>query len=218
MNKKLLIALSIVISAIMFIACAWHTYDELFVQHLYETTDIADYGTYVGNFDNETPTAFINSFFPEEIDESFENVQYVYRARKGDSYAYEAYLEFTISDEAAFEAYIQEYTESEKLQVFPYDDSMQEWIVSDFLDLSSGPEREDSGGEYRGYGIHYAEIGKILIDPQENKLIYVALGVNDGGVVTTGYLKEYFERFGIDPLEYAEGKSAYLEVRGVSAS
>jgi len=29
----------------------------------YETTDIANYGSYIGNYDNETPTEFIESFF-----------------------------------------------------------------------------------------------------------------------------------------------------------
>ena len=207
MNKKLLIALSLVICLIVFVVFAWRFYDETFIHNFYETTDIADYGEYVGNFDNKTPSAFITTFFPEKIDESFKNVRYVYRARKGDSYAYEAYLEFTISDDTAFELYIQEHTNAKELQAFSYDDDIQQWIKSDIFDLSSTQEKEDVCGGYKGFCIGYAEIGKILINNKENKIIYIALGVNDGGIVTTGYLREYFQQFGIDPLEYAESRS-----------
>lgn len=211
MNKKLLIALSIVISVIIFIVLVWRFYDDTFIHNFYETTDITDYGTYIGNFDNKTPSAFIKSFFPEKIDASFENVRYVYRARKGDSYAYEAYLEFTISDDTAFETYIQEHINESELQAFSYDENIQQWIKSDRLDLRSTREEEDICGGYKGFRIGYAIIGKILINKNENKIIYVALGVNDGGIVTTGFLREYFQQFGIDPLEYAEGRTGYTE-------
>lgn len=207
MNKKLLIASSLVISVILFVVLAWRFYDETFIHNFYETTDIADYGEYAGNFDNKTPSAFITSFFPEKIDESFKNVRYVYRARKGDSYAYEAYLEFTISDDTAFEAYIRENINEKELQAFSYDDNIQQWIKSDIFDLRSTQEEEDICGGYKGFRIGYAIIGKILINKNENTIIYVALGVNDGGIVTTGYLREYFQQFGIDPLEYAESRS-----------
>lgn len=49
---------------------------------VYQTEDPAHYGEYIGNFDDKTPAAFINSFFPETIDTSFSNVQYHYKAKK----------------------------------------------------------------------------------------------------------------------------------------
>lgn len=33
----------------------------------YETTDLANYGSYIGNVNNKTPDELISSFFPEEV-------------------------------------------------------------------------------------------------------------------------------------------------------
>ena len=48
---------------------------------IYETTSIEDYGRYIGNYDNDTPHSFITSFFPAEIDDSFSDVEYSYKAK-----------------------------------------------------------------------------------------------------------------------------------------
>ena len=47
-----------------------------------ETTDIADYGIIIGNYDNDRPAEFMFSFFPEEISEDFSNVSYHYKAQR----------------------------------------------------------------------------------------------------------------------------------------
>ena len=168
----------------------------------YETTNIEDYGHFTGNYDNETVNKFVTSFFPKEIESSFENVKYVYRAEKFDTYAFEAWLEFEVQDENAFQQHINYATKGEELQVFQYDNAYLEYIIADSFQLVS-PHEDDIVSD-RNF-ISYAMIGKILINDAENKIIYVALGVYDGGGVNTDFLREYFTRFDIDPLQYDQG-------------
>ena len=163
----------------------------------YTTTDIADYGIYKGNYDNKSVQEFINSFFPDEIEGVFSNVTYSYRAQKNDTYAFEAYLSFAIEDEQQYKAFVQEHTADLNQQEFRYDAAYQEYVVID--------EFRPSSQEYENEDIHiqYAKIGKILCCHEKQEVIFVALGVYDGGVVTTDFLCVYFDRFQIDPREYA---------------
>ena len=160
------------------------------------TTDIEDYGKYVGNYDNDSVEAFITSFFPEKIEDDFANVKYSYRAQKGDAYAYEAYLEFQIEDEEEFESYILMKTGGKAVE-FSYDSDFKEYVISDILDLQT------EEGE-KTYNIGGAKIGKILYSEKDHRIIYVAIGVYDGGLAKTSFLCEYFNRFNIDPLKYKE--------------
>ena len=157
----------------------------------YITTDINDYGKYVGNYDNDFAQEFIPSFFPKEIDDTFADVKYSYRAQKGDSYAFEAYLEFKIEDVEKFKAYIGDEICGKSVE-FKYDSDFKEYIVSD--------EFQPTGSERNG--IRYAKIGKILYSEANQRIIYVAMGVYDGGGVTTDFLCEYFNRFNINPATY----------------
>lgn len=170
----------------------------------YETTDIANYGKYIGNYDNKSAEEFITSFFPKKIESYFSNVKYVYRAKQLDSYAYEAFLEFSIEDEALFREYVSNTTENAQLTPFEYDSSFMECNISDFIEFRAYFDADDVGPAR--YHIGYASIGKILINQDENRLIYVAIGVYDGGGVHTAFLREFFTRFNIDPGEYAQGK------------
>lgn len=169
----------------------------------YETTNIADYGNYKGNNDNKSVREFINSFFPEEISSDFENPKYIYRAKKFDAYAFEAYLEFTISDENTFQHYLKNVTNNAPLEKFEYDKDFFEYVIADELTISMSPseQKQETPGDY---AIQYAKIGKILFNEATNTVIYIALGVYDGGGVRTDYLCEYFTRFQIDPVEYDE--------------
>lgn len=176
-------------------------YGTIFVKH-YETTSISDYGQYTGNYDNKTVEKFINSFFPEEIEQSFENVNYVYRAKKFDAYAFEAWLEFNIQDENAFQTYVDTVTNGEQLQVFAYDNTYSEYVIADSFELHPNAKTDNDPSD--GYSIEYAMIGKILINYDKNEIIYIALGVYDGGGVHTDFLREYFTRFNIDPIQYDE--------------
>ena len=162
----------------------------------YVTTDIANYGTYKGNYDNKTVREFITSFFPDEIESNFSNVTYSYRAQKNDAYAFEAYLSFVIEDEKHYNAFVEKYTVGLSQQEFRYDAAYQEYTVIDEFEPSS---------EYENgiVSIRYAKIGKILCCPDKQEVIFVALGVYDGGVARTDFLCVYFNRFQIDPKEYA---------------
>lgn len=157
----------------------------------YVTTDLEDYGNYVGNYDNDFAETFTASFFPEKIEDNFEDVKYSYRAQKGDTYAFEAYLEFQIEDEASFQSYVFEKIGDGAID-FQYDLDFKEYVISDEFQLAG----EES------HGIRSAKIGKILYSEKDHRVIYVAIGVYDGGLVKTDFLCEYFNRFEIDPTNY----------------
>lgn len=170
--------------------------------YYYETTDVANYGDYIGNADNSFPQDFINSFFPEKIRDSFSDVIYSYRAEDFDAYGFEAYLEFTINDAAEFDRYITSIAAEEDWRVFQFDDNYMEYIISDEITLH--PRSQDETYNH----IEEAEIGKILYSEAEQRIIYIALGVYDGGGVTTEFLSVFFERFDIDPLLYEQTADA----------
>ena len=75
---------------------------------IYETNSVNDYLHITGNFINDEPRTFIQSFFPEKIEEYFSEVDYHYKAKRGDGYAYECYLEFVIEDAEQYAAYVAE--------------------------------------------------------------------------------------------------------------
>lgn len=168
---------------------------------IYETTYLWDYGKIIGNFDNDTPKAFITSFFPEEIDDSFSEIVYHYKAKKGDGYAYECYLEFVIEDPDEYQAFVEEHINVDESVVFAYDEHFYEQSVSNVLLLQTPRENEAV------YPISNAELGKILFSNEEQRLIFVAIGMYDGGGTNTVELSHFFSRFQIDPLEYE--KTAY---------
>ena len=172
----------------------------------YETTSIEDYGDYKGNFNNKTVKKFITLFFPQEIKPIYENINYIYRAEKFDTYAFEAWLEFEIRDEDAFQTYVDTVTKGERLQAFAYDNTYSEYVIAESFELHPNAQNDEDPSD--GYSIQYAMIGKILINDEKNEIIYVALGVYDGGGVRTDYLREYFTRFNIDPLQYDQGSEA----------
>ena len=164
----------------------------------YVTTSVENYGQYIGNYDNKTVQAFITSFFPEKIEDYFANITYSYRAEKADSYAFEAYLSFNVEDEVVYNSVVETFTAGLKQSVFRYDNKYYEYVlVDEFL--------PNSEVNYDGYiHIRYAKIGKILCNPEKQEIIFVALGVYDGGVAKTNFLTVYFDRFDINPREYAE--------------
>lgn len=163
----------------------------------YVTTDIADYGKYTGNYDDESVQEFITAFFPDEIESTFSDVQYSYRSQKNDAYAFEAYLSFTINNTEQYNAFVESHITELTKSNFRYDDSYWEYTVID--EFYPDPP-EDGRNDIH---IRYAKIGKILCCPDKQEVIFVALGVYDGGVVKTDFLCVYFERFQIDPREYA---------------
>lgn len=162
---------------------------------VYETTNINDYGKIRNNYDNDTPKEFIFSFFPAEIQDCFSNITYHYKAKKFDTYAYECYLEFTVDDSDTFDQIVQCYANPSQSVPFAYDNSFKDYTVSDYLCLQP---IEDS---QTAYPIEGAEFGKILYRQDDRRIIFIALGVYDGGGTTTAELGYFFAKFAIDPQE-----------------
>lgn len=163
----------------------------------FETNNISDYGKITGNYDNDTPQRFIQSFFPKEIEAGFSNVTYHYKAKKLDSYAYEAYLEFEITDKEAFDTFIAETVEMDDCTAFVSDPSYCEYVIEDELLIFW-----DRDGKINP-PIQYAKIGKVLFSEETHTIIFFAMGVYDGGGTSTDELNYFFNRFDIDPVEYA---------------
>jgi hypothetical protein len=166
--------------------------------NIFVTNDIHDYGKYIGNYDNDTPSDFINSFFPASISNSFTDIKYHYKAKKFDTYAYEAYLEFVIDDPDSFARFLEEYVCEEQCNPFLYDQAFLEYSISNVLRI--GESKNASGG----YSISYADIGKILFSVDEQRIIFIALGVYDGGGTDTSELNHFFSQFDIDCNQYKD--------------
>ena len=166
----------------------------------YITTDVADYGNYVGNIDNKRVERFITYFFPEQIEDYFSEVQYSYRAEEGDTCAFEAYLEFVIEDVEQYETFVAEYTSEVKGEAFSYNPEFTEYVYCDQFAITSYCKEEKK--DNRDVSIDSAGIAKILCDDEEQRIIFVALGVVDGGGTDTEFLTIYFDRFNIDPWGY----------------
>lgn len=197
-SKALIIVLfSVLVVCLGLIALIWSV-----APRQYVTTDLADYGNYIGNYDNQSVQKFITSFFPKEIQKKFTNITYSYRAQKNDTYAFEAYLEFTIEDAHEYEEFITQNTSGLEKKSFPYDDSYTEYVIFDeFYPIGYLDDNDDQEDDLDIH-IRYAKIGKILCSNEDQKIIYIALGVYDGGIVTTDFLSVYFNRFNINPKEY----------------
>lgn len=177
---------------------------------IYETSNINNYGKITGNFHNDVPNAFIFSFFPDEIEDSFSQIDYHYLAKKGDTYAYECYLEFVIQDPTDYTEFLNGIIERDMCLPFVYDESFKECSISNVLDL----ETQYSKGVY---SVGTAEIGKILFSDNEQRIIFVAIGMYDGGGADTSELGYFFTRFEIDPWEYEQNAYAtpYYQDLGV---
>ena len=168
------------------------------------TTDIDDYGNYKGTNDNESVSDYITSFFPEKIEDNFSDITYSYRAQKVDAYAYEAYLEFVIEDTDEYNAFVAEYTEGLTGTIFEYDEAFTDYTIDQQLSITVW---DDSGKEvylFSDITLELVKMGKILCCDDEQRIIFVAMGVWDGGVVNAELLCTYFNRFAINPLDIAE--------------
>ena len=203
MTKKRIIILSIILIIVGFFVFVL-LFGGAELGKTYITTDIENYGEYIGNYDNKTVAKQINSFFPESIEDSFSSVRYSYRAQIGDTYAYEAFLEFIIEDKEQFLQFVSDHTAGIDGQVFEYDNEFVEHSISQKYILTDDVSKDDSSVKDNSHiGISRALIQKILVNENEQRIIFVCLGVWDGGYVRMDYLSTFFDRFGIDPKEYA---------------
>ena len=167
---------------------------------IYETNGIHDYGKFVGNYDNNRPAEFINSFFPSQISDNFSSVEYHYKAKKFDTYAYEAYLAFCIEDDELFAEYVKKLSSLHGDSiVFSYDNTYAEYPISNVYSIASNKDITGTN-TYRIVG---AQLGKILVSRADQRIIYIALGLHDGGGTRTDELCYFFNKFSIDPVAYA---------------
>lgn len=169
---------------------------------VYETNDVADYGIVKGNYNNDKPQRFISSFFPQEIEDYFSDVTYHYKAKEGDTYAYEMYLEFVIEDADQYTSFISNVIGNEVCEPFHFDSDYQAYCVANYLTLHPSSE------ENRPLCIEDAKIGLVLFSDEEQRIVFVALGMYDGGGANVEELGYFFNRFGIDPLEYEKRASS----------
>ena len=167
-----------------------------------ETTDIADYGVYSGTNDDAFTRNFISSFFPKEITPSINVVKYSYRAENVDTYGFEAYLEIHIDNPDTFEDYIQSIAPTEKWGQFTFSEKYFEYSIENVLDISI--RNPDDWAQQPYHPIECARIRKVLCCAESQTIIFVAIGVYDGGGVGTDYLCAFFDRFEIDPIAYEE--------------
>ena len=161
------------------------------VGQIYETTDIKDYGNFIGTYDDKDLKKYIFAYFPDEIQDNFEIIEYSYKAIKGDSISCEAYLEFSIDDEEEFDLYVSKITNETKTTVFEYDSSFYEYVIQDRMDFSSSKKTIES-----------ARIKKVLYNDETNTVIFVFIMVHDGGYTRADAYNQYFSRFGIDYVEH----------------
>jgi len=165
----------------------------------YATSDINNYGHYIGNGDNQFASKYISAFFPEIIESSFTDVTYSYRAQNLGNYAFEAYLEFVIEDEKAFHEFISGKTSGLECKEFSYDPNFVEYTLDDSLEISV---MDGEKNQNRRIWISEARIGKILCNAEEHRIIFVAMAMRDAWYAYSDFFCCYFERFNIDPAKY----------------
>lgn len=171
---------------------------------VYETDSLADYRLITGNYDDARPQAFIAGFFPEEIGADFEDAVWHYKAIRFDAVACEAYLEFTLPDEAAFDAHYAGLSVHGAPRPFPFDAKYEMWVIAGDMYTWTRAERHEDQPETDYRNIESATVGLILCDREARQLVYFALMVHDGGATRTTELNHFFTRFGIDPLAFEQ--------------
>lgn len=161
---------------------------------VYETNSVQDYGYITGTFSDKEAEKDILAFFPQKIDDRFENVQYHYAAMKGPECAFECYLEFTVEDPQEFAQLVEQHTKPEDTKTFVYDKSFQEYTKYDDYWLVVSDE---------SYFINSAYVWKVLYREEDHRMIFAALKVRGSGWVSPDNFSHFLNRFEIDPVEYA---------------
>ena len=165
-------------------------------------TDVSEYGIYTGTGANDFVRDYINSFFPEEIEEFFTDVKYSYKAPGENAYDFEAYLEFTITDADTFEQYVENIAPESAWETFPFDADYRIYMLENRFDINTEKEYDPESIYY--YPIEGARIRAVLYHAETQTIIFWALGVYDGGGIGTNCLNTFFTRFGIDPVVYEQ--------------
>jgi hypothetical protein len=107
---------------------------------------------------------------------------------------------------------VNEYTEGIDDVSSPYDDTYTEYVIKDYFELTHSDDEIINGlvngeeGEIDTFEIKYANINKIICSTDEQRIIFVAIGVYDVDSTDAEFLCTYFNRFDINPREYAHGR------------
>lgn len=176
-----------------------------------EITDIDQYGHYTGTGADSFTNNYIKSFFPVKIESIFTNVIYSYKAESTDTYGFEAYLEFTIADKTQFDEYIASIKTKDGWSASDFVPGFMEYNIENVLVLDE-PDAGDDPTSIFYQQIIKAKIRKIMYSAEKQTVIYVALGVHDGGGIGTNYLNTFFDRFQIDPAKYEKAAQSTYNV------
>ena len=216
-NKKLfvtIVSLIVVATLSVLFFGYWVMYSviDYLTFETYVTTDINEYGKFQGTHQDDEVEEMVMSFFPSEISQNFEDVEYTYKAERAIASGFEAYLEFTIEDSEKYAEFVDEYTEGIEGVTSPYDEAYTEYIIEDYFVLVHSDDEVvdgmivDSEGREDDYSIKFADVRKIICCPDEQRIIFVAIGVFESGGTDAKFLCTYFNRFDINPREYAHGR------------
>ena len=169
----------------------------------YETNAVSDYGR-IPNVEfnpNEKMQEAFSLIFPKRIEEDFQDVHYHYRAvNRHDEWTAEMYLEFNFDTEERFYQYVVRIAPLNDFTSFSYADGWYEYVWNDYF-----RRREEKENQVRLRG---ADIEKVLINPEELRVVHVAL-CSQETAVPVETLTEYFDRFQIDPRQYGVGPDDY---------
>lgn len=161
----------------------------------------------MGTIQESSPEAYGNwtkhhdapAFLPDDLDGYTVNA-YSYTLYNYLDICYEIFLDITVTEEQC-SALIQEaeaYSADAMSRIAFYDESYTELVFTDVYEPMESDAPSD-GSEQVGW----ADIDKIIYNPDTCNIIYVAFHANDTGVHDVENVA-YFQRFGITPDAYVE--------------
>ncbi len=183
----LILGLLVLTGAVLFVLDFFDIYEA------YEITDVTEYGKYIPVKDDGYMTENIDEIMPSEIEEFFTVQKYSYRMCHDPAFQ-EVYLEVVIEDEALYQAYVSEIVAERDTNIFYYDPSFSEVILTEDRATVTMRGNPDERSSY----VDYAIIQKILFCDQANTVIFLSLDVPDSYLATVPSDLYYFERFSID--------------------
>ena len=174
-----------------------------------ETYDLRDYGSFTGTYSRKDDAVVLKDFlkfFPQELDPSFEDVQYRF-ATVSEGLAYEITLEFTIPDEQAYSDFIEGIAPESEFIPFPYDEAyLAYWIPgTEFrFDLKS-EERYEKEKPLTFLKMDWANVRCVVTNPEEHRLVFECLYVNADIIFASDELRldHFLNRFDIDAVEFS---------------
>lgn len=214
-TKNKAIPLIIVLSIVVGICglLGYSLYENYIKQPQYITNNVADYRKVKGTV-NKGEVEELLDFFPYKIQDNFKDVSYSFKAEKCGVYSFEAYLEFTIDDKEAYHKFVKSSVKWRIGQPFSYDPQYTEYIVSDVIQPDFSTEALENNkpvyqGNVKDFDIRYCDVRKILCNDEEQRVIFVAICVDNKGFTNTDFYCTFFDRFNINPREYAPPRYHY---------